>query len=88
MNNEKIAFMALSTNDENQKGKFKIFVQGYGDKQPSEVEIGTNIMEIDTYSIDKNNKVLVNKLEKRNKTRLTESAIKRNRDSRQSQIEK
>ena len=88
MDNKRIEFMTLSTNEQKEKGKFKTYIQAFDNKALPDGQIDANIMEINTHNIDaKNpqNEILIKKLEGKAKLRLTESAIRRSKEHRQEQ---
>ncbi len=97
MENKDIEFMTISTNGQNEKGKFKMLVQAYNgkellDDQKSQLldgennQIGVGIMEINADEIDAKdpqNIPLIRKLEAKGRVRLTESARRRNSERQQ-----
>lgn len=86
MNNEHVNFIIVSTNE-----KGKVTAKNYNYKELLEnkklnIESSINLMNIQASDIDPKdvrNQPLINELEKRNKTRITESAIIRNRQANQ-----
>ena len=86
MNNEHVNFIIVSTNE-----KGKVTAKNYNYKELLEnkklnIESSINLMNIQASDIDPKdvrNQPLINELEKRNKMRITESAIIRNRQANQ-----